>query len=161
MPKKRKRRAKSGAASGANAAASSAEEPLDHPFKETFHCELAKQWVRYRETYPVRAGVVHFTEGPRPKRRRDQKAWTMYAQGLHHWLLAEFLVPRQSQPLVGAPSNTALTRVGNKEHYTNIYRVAWLARQHPLVDCVDFHNMKGCKFVCDARGRAIKFHQSQ
>ena len=75
------------------------------------------------------------------------------------WLYAKFLVP-QSQPLAGAPDTTALTRVNNKEHYTNIYRVGFLARQHPLVDSVGFHKLKGHKFALDATGGAIRFHQS-
>ena len=75
------------------------------------------------------------------------------------WLLVQFLVPI-SQPLAGAPLEAACMRVLDKEHYTNIYRVAWLARQHPLVDAVDILKVKGHKSACDTTGRAMRHHQS-
>ena len=86
--------------------------------------------------------------------------------------MPQFLVPLARKTAVGASPEEALKKVHHRpasggqevflEEYTNIHRIAMLAREHPLVLSVEVRDIQKAldKVVKNAIGRAKKGHQS-
>ena len=133
---------------------------------------------------PMRASGRIIRAGRDKPERDHQKPWTVYeqtrssAQGIYtppqvsqQWLLVPTLLPIQegSSPTPSLTDDPAegLFRVrkegrGEMEHYTNIRRVAQLAKNHPLVQNVREHKQdkQPDPSQFDIDGRAVKYHQS-
>ncbi len=77
----------------------------------------------------------------------DQRAWTVYSgyaqlSMYQQWLLTPFLVAVEPESWAAAASGAALRRCGNMQHYTNMFRLEFLAEQHPCVESVERSNLK-------------------
>ena len=109
---------------------------------------LARDWVAFRDRFPARGASVTWTDKPRPG-KSEQTCWHHYCQlreaGKNQggsrlrvgqeWWLPPFLVPFAGKADVGLLPNLAAWQgpaFGGQEvyeHYTNIHRIAELARE--------------------------------
>ena len=136
------------------------------------------RWHDHRCTFPSRPHTKQlvFTSNPRPN-KNHQLPWHVYVQKdenegvVQQWVLVPTLVPvvERTQPLAGASGASPETRVfhceNNRclhEHWTNIQRVEFIARRHPLISSVEKHKADKALHPTDfnKRGRTCSGHQS-